>query len=220
MAIDKKVKQFSSYLNTGTHESSVSFSGDGNQVFFTQHSEKVGSEALNANVARMKLFYLERVGGRWGNPHTFIFNDSTVSFAHPYLSKNGKIFFFVSDMAGGVGGTDIYFCVNDSAKGWSAPTNIGAPINTKGNELYPFYDEINNVLYFSSDTHPGMGGYDIFRADLDSEPIAISNVKAPINSSYDDFSLIFDKTLSYGFLSSNRKGGKGLEDIYIVKRKK
>jgi hypothetical protein len=117
-------------------------------------------------------------------------------------------------MKGGFGGTDIYMCLRKGDK-WSAPINLGEKINTSGNETYPMIlDE--GYLFFSSDTHLGMGGYDIFVSQLTStgfsDPL---NLKYPINSPADDYSLCFDKnnTKSWYF-SSNRKGGKGGDDIY------
>lgn len=209
-----KVKPFSSQVNSTTHESSIAFNSSGNKVYFTQHVSDSGG-----TYSRLKIFYLEKHKDRWQNPHTFVFNDSTSSFAHPFITPDENMFFFVSDMKDGMGGSDIYFCMlKDSL--WSAPINMGPPINTPGNEIFPFYDAENKTLYFASDYHPGLGGYDIFEAVEDGESFKIHNMKPPINSSYDDFGIVWiSKYRQLGYLVSNRPGGKGLEDIYKIFRK-
>jgi hypothetical protein len=203
-------RPFASVINTSTHESSVAFNASGDKVYFTQHSDK--TKDSSGSCARLKIFYLENIKGTWKNPHTFIFNDSSSSFAHPYLSKDGKLFFFVSDMKGGLGGTDIYFCLKKDSL-WSLPINMGAPVNTEGNEIFPFYFDETQVLYFASDTHIGMGGYDIFEAVQNGDDLVIRNMKPPINSCNDDFGIFFHQP-DDGYFVSNRPSGKGLEDIY------
>lgn len=214
VGIHKKVRALSISGSKNTHESSIAFSHSGDKVFFTQHA---GNENDSVQThAHLKIFYMESEKGKWRNPHAFIFNDSTSSFAHPYLSKDGKMFFFVSDMNGGLGGSDIYFCLlKDSL--WSLPINIGSPVNSKGNEIFPFYDEENHQLYFASDGHIGLGGYDLFIATEKEGEFTIKNMQVPVNSPADDFGLIFDRRKKgEGYLISNRAGGHGLEDIYKV----
>ncbi len=136
------------------------------------------------------------------------------SVGHPTLSPDGKTLYFVSDMPGGYGGTDIYYCIRNRDEKWSYPLNAGKKINTSGKELFPFVDK-KGTLYFSSDGHPGMGGLDIFKATGSknnwSNP---ESLKYPINSPKDDFSVFYDESSNSGFLSSNRDGGKGNDDIY------
>lgn len=203
-------------LKGDMHKSSISINAEGSKAYFTQH---VMNDTLEATHARLKIFFMENVKGKWANAHSFVFNDTVSSFAHPFLTGDGKIFFFVSDMKGGYGGSDIYFCVlKDSL--WSLPINIGEPINTPGNEIYPFYDEERRKLYFASDNHLGMGGYDIFEAQENNGTFFVRNMRPPINSSFDDFGFVFDwKNSNRFFFVSNRKGGKGLEDIYMIKIK-
>ena len=120
----------------------------------------------------------------------------------------------MSDMPGGLGGTDIYY--SDLAKNgdWGKPVNIGTPVNTKGNELFPFISD-ENVLYFSSNMHPGMGKLDIFSSSLTDgvwgEP---ENLRTPINSIGDDFAFVKQNGFKRGFLSSDRFNGKGADDVY------
>jgi outer membrane protein OmpA-like peptidoglycan-associated protein/tetratricopeptide (TPR) repeat protein len=136
------------------------------------------------------------------------------SVGHPTLSPDGKVLYFVSDMPGGFGGTDIYYCMKTVNNTWSAPLNAGKTINTPGKELFPYMDK-NGVLYFSSDGHNGMGGLDIYKSTGSrtkwTEP---ENMKYPVNSPKDDFSVYFDEANNIGYLSSNRDGGKGSDDIY------
>jgi len=138
--------------------------------------------------------------------------------AQPTLSPDGNIMYFISDRDGGLGGTDIWYA-QKVGKEWSAPVHAGKIINTPFNEIYPHVGRDGKTLYFASDGHPGMGGYDIFRSEGRlaswSPP---QNLGSPINSSYDDFSLFWVKQDTAGYLASNRPGGKGRDDIYFVKR--
>jgi len=138
--------------------------------------------------------------------------------AQPTLSPDGNIMYFVSDREGGLGGTDIWYS-QKVGKEWSAPVHAGKIINTPFNEIYPHVGRDGKTLYFASDGHPGMGGYDIFRSEGRlgswSPP---QNLGSPINSSYDDFSLFWVKQDTIGYLASNRPGGRGRDDIYFVKR--
>ena len=138
--------------------------------------------------------------------------------AQPTLSPDGNIMYFISDREGGLGGTDIWYA-QKVGKEWSAPVHAGKIINTPFNEIYPHVGRDGKTLYFASDGHPGLGGYDIFRSEGRlaswSPP---QNLGSPINSSYDDFSLFWVKQDTAGYLASNRPGGKGRDDIYFVKR--
>lgn len=207
---------FSAELNTPEHEISPAFSSDGQQVFFTNCKENLN---LNKNYSRkLKLYAAEKKNNRWEKPHTFIFNDSSCSYGHPFMEKSGKMFFFASDMKGGFGGVDIYVCLNIDNK-WTNPINLGASINTPGNELYPFYHS-DSTFYFSSDYHTGMGGFDIFQAkEFEGEWVGLKNMGAPFNSADDDFGFYLEPGKRYGFLSSNRSGGQGKEDLYLVKKR-
>ena len=117
-------------------------------------------------------------------------------------------------MKGGFGGNDIWYVKKIKRDEWSEPINMGEQINTSGNEVFPFI-HFDGSLYFSSDGHIGMGGLDIFKAEFDDENIlrSIINMKSPINSSNDDFGIIFENEEEKGYLSSNRLGSKG-DDIY------
>jgi outer membrane protein OmpA-like peptidoglycan-associated protein len=147
----------------------------------------------------------------------FGLNSDHWSVGHPALTPDGKILYFVSDMDGGYGGTDIWYCTMTD-EGWSLAVNAGPMINTPGNEMFPFI-ALNGDLYFSSTGQPGFGGLDLFvchkEGNLWKTPV---NLGAPVNSPYDDFSIQFNSIDSTGFFSSSRPGGVGSDDIYYMKQ--
>lgn len=164
---------------------------------------------------RLEIYFSEYKNGRWASPIPFQYNNpKEYSIGHPALSPDGKTLYFVSDMPGGFGGTDIYFSTRGTNGIWGKPVNLGEKINTSGKEMFPYIDT-NGDLYFSSDGHLGMGGLDIFKSSGEknkwSEPV---NLKYPLNSPKDDFSLVYTEEGKSGYLSSNRDGGKGSDDIY------
>lgn len=146
--------------------------------------------------------------------------DSNFMVIHPCVVENGKVLYFVSDMPGGYGDLDIWKSeYNKREDSWGEPENLGPEVNTAGHEMTPFLHK-NGTLYFSSKGHVGMGGYDIFRATKrpSGQFGKVKNMKYPINSSYDDFGLIFSGNDAIsGFFTSNRKGGRGGDDIYEAK---
>lgn len=163
---------------------------------------------------RLELFSSKRLNGKWQNPAAFLYNDpESYSVGHPAISPDGLLLYFVSDMPGGYGGSDIYFCEKLPDETWSIPKNAGSSINTAGKEVFP-YIAPDGTLYFSSDGLAGMGSLDMFSAkgsrDKWSSP---ENLKYPFNSPKDDFSIIFTGDKS-GYFSSNREGGKGKDDVY------
>jgi outer membrane protein OmpA-like peptidoglycan-associated protein len=150
----------------------------------------------------------------WGAVKELPFNSNEFSCGHPALSPDDNKLYFVSDMPGGFGGTDIY--VVEFRKGnWSSPINLGREINTEGNEMFPFIDEKGN-MYFSSDGHEGLGGLDIFYVAMkEGIPVNdIMNLGSPINSEKDDFGLITNGNRSSGYFSSNRKRGYSDDNLY------
>jgi peptidoglycan-associated lipoprotein len=158
------------------------------------------------------IMYSKKTGERWSEPESLgILSDSLVA-AHPALTSDGQTLYFVSDMAGGSGGKDIWIATRDGST-WSKPVNAGPDINTNGNELFP-YVRNDGTLYFSSDGLIGMGGLDIFKATAQPDGSwAVQNMKAPINSSADDFGIIFENENERGIFSSTRKG-RGNDELY------
>lgn len=207
---------FSSVINTAEHEIAPAFAQNDQLLFFTNCKENL---SLEHNYSRkLKLYAAEKTGNVWQKPHTFIFNDSSCSYGHPFMDNSGKMFFFASDMKGGFGGVDVYVCLKIDDK-WTNPINLGPTINTPGDEMYPFYHN-DGTFYFCSNYHTGMGGFDLFEAhESDGEWNQVKNMGAPFNSPDDDFAIYFGPSKKYGFLSSNRNGGLGKEDIYLIRKK-
>ena len=207
-------KFFSKKLNTPYHEGPAYFYNNDNSIIFTRNNYHQGKlENSEEDINKLKLFFATKSGDDWANITEFPYNDKEYSVQHPTISPDGNTLYFASDMPGTLGGMDIFKCTWTGGS-WSRPINLGAEINTKGNEVFPFIDK-NNQLYFSSDGQAGLGGLDIFVArNKDGNYIKPYNIGSPINSSKDDFGLIFEADLNEGYFSSNRDGGKGDDDIY------
>jgi outer membrane protein OmpA-like peptidoglycan-associated protein len=166
----------------------------------------------------LKIFKSTSSGGTWGKPESFQFNSDNYSCAHPALSSDGTKLYFASNMPGGKGGMDIYVC-NKSGNGWGKPENLGDTINTKGNEVFPVIME-DGTLYFSSDGHPGIGGLDIYYTrDIGGKYVLPVNVGYPLNTSEDDFEMVYDVKNKIGYLSSNRANRGFDDDVYSFRRK-
>jgi len=168
---------------------------------------------------RLEIYMARNVDGKWGSVEPFQYNrPEQYSVGHPAISPDGNTLYFVSDKPDGFGGTDLYSCERNANGTWKQPQNLGKTINSEGKEMFPFVDK-DGTLYFSSDRSDGMGGLDIFKSvgknNSWSNP---ENLKSPINTSKDDFSIYFTETGTTGFLSSNRYGGKGNDDIYSFKQ--
>lgn len=191
-------------INGPFHEGPASFSADGNTVYFTRSNYfKRKMELNDENENNLKIFKATLIDGKWKNLEDFPFNSDDYSCGHPSLSADGKELYFVSDMPGGYGGTDIYKCVW-TENGWSQPQNLGAVVNTKGNDMFP-YVHTDGALYFSSDAHNSMGGLDVFLTYFNGEKWATpENLNVPLNSSKDDFAFSFNKDNKTGFVSSSR----------------
>jgi outer membrane protein OmpA-like peptidoglycan-associated protein/tetratricopeptide (TPR) repeat protein len=209
-------KSFKGQFNQTLRDGPVSFARHDSIIFFSRtdrNSENGGTN--NFRTEKMKLFSATNTG-TWSSAVPFFLNSDVYTVGHPSLSPDGKTLYFISDMPGGYGGTDIYSCEWTNEK-WGKPKNLGEKVNSIGDEMYPHIN--GNNLYFASDGWPGFGGLDIFCASLEkgtwSKPW---NLGRPINSSFDDFSLILDKFGKKGFFSSNRPGGVGYDDIYACKR--
>lgn len=166
-------------------------------------------------VNRLEIFSAIYKEGQWTEVTPFAYNNpEEYNVGHPAISQDGKVLYFVCDMPGGFGGSDIYYCELNSDNTWGAPKNAGNVLNSEGDEVFPGF-AADGLLYFSSDGHPGMGGLDLFSAKGNRNSWATpSNLKSPFNSNMDDFSIIFTETGKSGYLASNRSGGKGDDDIY------
>lgn len=210
-----KIEQFSKTLNSKYHEGPVTFFKDYKKLIFTRNNYSKGrSRTSSDGVNKLKLYIASENGKHWGGVKELPFNSDDYSCGHPALSPDDSKLYFVSDMPGGFGGTDIYV-VEYRDGNWSSPVNLGREINTEGNEMFPYLDE-NGNMYFSSDGHEGLGGLDVFFVEMrEGIPTSdIQNLGAPINSEKDDFGFITNATRSSGYFSSNRKRGYGDDNIY------
>ena len=197
------------------HDGPATFNKEGDVVYFTRSNyfrRKVKVD--ENNVSNLKIFRAELVGDKWKNLTEFPFNSDDYSVGHPSLSTDGKTMYFVSDMPGGFGGTDIYkTTLVDGA--WTTPENLGPVINTPGNEMFPYIHD-DGSLYFSSNAHNSMGGLDVFITYFTGEKWAQpENLNYPINSSGDDFAFTINPETRLGFVSSSRAGN---DAIYKFKK--
>lgn len=208
-------------VNTRMHESTASFSPDFGTVYFTRNNYFRGRlKKDDENINNLKIFKAVFENGKWKNAEPLPFNSDDFNVSHPFVSQNGKYLLFASDMNGTIGQSDLYYVEINSDGTFGTPKNLGNKINTEGRETFPFVDE-NDNLYFASDGHPGLGGLDIFKvenvAGFLSNPtldVVVSNVGKPLNSPSDDFAYFSDEASEIGYLSSNRAGGIGDDDIY------
>ena len=195
-------------LNTEFDEGACSFTPDQTTMYLTQCL----TDAAYPRFAQIATS--QRADAAWGKANAVeVTRDTLSSYAHPAISPDGHWLYFTSDMPGGQGGLDIWR-VRLTAAGLGGVENLGAPINTPGNESFPTFRP-NGDLYFSSDGHPGMGGLDIFIAHPDaSGHYVLEHPGYPLNSSGDDFGMTFEGVHNRGFFSSNRGDGKGWDHIY------
>ena len=207
-------KKFSKTLNTKAHESSSIFTKDGNTVYFTRNNSSNGKFARDSKgISRLKVFKSTFLDGKWNEAIELPFNNDDYSIAHPALSHDEKALYFSSDMPGSLGASDIFKVRINGDGSYGTPENLGTIVNTEAREGFPFI--MNDVLYFSSDGHPGLGGLDVFAVKLDDPSSEVINLGEPLNSRQDDFSYIIDSS-GDGFFASNRDGGMGSDDIYSI----
>ena len=206
-------------LNTKFHESTPIFTKDGNTVYFTRNNYNNGKKGKDANeTTLLKIYKATLDGEKWKDITELPFNSDDYSVAHPALSTDEKTLYFASDMPGTIGQSDIYKVSINEDGTYGTPENLGKVINTEGRETFPFITD-KNELYFSSDGHPGLGGMDVFvsKARQDGSFKDVLNVGEPLNSSKDDFGFLINTNTKMGYVTSNRDGGLGGDDIYKIK---
>lgn len=208
------VRPLSSQTNKKFHDGTATFSPDGATMIFTRNHQKGKS---SKNVINLQLLAAKNNRGDWTEVRPLPFNSKEWNTCHPTLSADGLRLYFASDRPGGFGGMDIY--VSKSVDGeWQEPTVLGPEVNSAGNELFPYMDK-NDVLYFASNGHKGIGGLDIFKVTQSATGNENTwsnrqNMGHHINSPKDDFGFIKNEDRQTGWLTSNRLGGKGSDDIY------
>jgi outer membrane protein OmpA-like peptidoglycan-associated protein/tetratricopeptide (TPR) repeat protein len=212
-------EKFGSSLNTKYHEGPTAFTSDWNTTIFTRNNFLNGKYRQSSEkINKLKMYTAKAKSDAWTDIKEVPFNSDEYSTGHPAITKDDKMVYFVSDMPGGFGGTDLYV-VQFNGGSWGTPVNLGPTINTAGNEMFPFVDEKGH-LYFSSDGHPGLGELDMFFVEMNNGAPAGKprNLGAPLNSPKDDFGLITDGERKIGYFSSNRKRGGHDDDIYRFTR--
>lgn len=198
------------------HTGPVVFSAGGDTAYLTLTDAGKGTYHGKKSyyTRRLELYYSVKQEGGWQTPKPFVYNNrAAYSLGHAALTQDGHILYFTSDMPGGLGKTDIWYCEKQADGSWSSPVNCGPVINTVEEEAFPTINEEGH-LYFSSKGHAGMGGFDLFCAKGSaatwSTPL---NLHAGLNSEGDDFYLVKQPN-GNGIFSSNRPGGRGDDDLY------
>lgn len=203
-----KPQSIDSELNSAFDEGACCFSPDGKTMYLTQCK----TDPQYPRYATIAVS--SRSDAAWSKPKELnISKDTLSSFAHPAVSPDGEWLYFVSDMPGGLGGLDIWRCQLLSGSETGGVENLGALINTAGDEMFPTFRP-NGDLYFSSDGHPGLGGLDIFIAKPKTVGWTIEHPGFPLNSQGDDFGMTFEGLLNQGYFSSSRGDNRGLDHIY------
>lgn len=200
------------------NEGPVSYSSDGRQVAFTRNNFVDGTRIIpEAGIETSVYLATVNQSGDWVDIKPFPHNGSDFSTGFPSFSPDGNALYFAADRPDSYGGFDIYVSYR-TADSWSTPENLGAVINSPGDEMTPYFD--GTMLFFSSNWHQGLGGFDTFRGERGSNDrwSRIYHLGNAVNSPRDDFGFIYDPFRNIGFLSSNRPGGRGSEDLYNVSR--
>lgn len=209
-------------MNSKYYEGSPCVSPDGKFLFFSRNASKkdevnvkkkakhnISDEGVNV----LKIMQAEKINGEWTNITELPMNNIQFSCAHPSLTADGKTMYFVSNMPGGQGGYDVYSITRNGAGVWSKPLNLGPKVNTKGNEMFPNF--IDGTLYFATNGGVGFGGYDIFRSEKKEDGFTQrENAGRGLNSSKDDFAVVFNADGATGYISSNREGENGGDQIF------
>lgn len=196
-------------INTTYDEGAGNMSSDGKTMYFTK-CRYDNEQPLSA-----EIYEVSRSGGKWGEPNMLPLGGDSLMVAHPSVSPDGNMIYFVSDMPGGLGGKDIWRVEKEGDGNWGQPQNMGSVINTPGDEMFPYVRE-DETLYFSSNAHVGYGGLDIYRAVFNEEKgiYEVHNLGRPINSEVDDFGITFKGMNEEGLLSSSRGSARGVDNIY------
>ena len=208
--------KFEKSINSKFNESTPVFTKDGKTIYFTRNNYLDGKKGKDGNDNTLiKIYKASLEDEKWVNITELPFDSDNYSTAHPVLSADEKTMYFVSDMPGTIGLSDLFKVQINEDGTFGNPVNLGRPINTEGRETFPFVND-DNEIYFASDGHPGLGGLDIFVSKINTIGTfgKVQNVGMDANSPKDDFGYWIDTKSRRGFLSSNRDGGQGYDDIY------
>ncbi len=197
-------------VNSPASEGASCLNKKKNTIYFT----RCGVE--EKGVMGCSIMWAKKAGQKWGQPEAIPIAADTFTVGHPAISGDDLTLVFASNMPGGLGGKDLwYITYNKKAKVWSEATNLGADINTAGDDMFPFIRD-NGELYFSSNGRIGMGGLDIYKATSTgvNQWSAVENLQYPLNSQAHDFGIVFEPNQERGFLTTGRDGGKGGDDLW------
>lgn len=201
-------------VNGKYHDGAATFTIDETTMIFSRNNRR----GMNSKgTIDLKIYEGRWKNGDWVDVKELPFNSDEYATCHPTLNRSGEWLYFASNRPGGYGGMDIYVVEKRRDGGWGMPINLGKKVNTSGNEIFPFISP-DGILYWASNGHPGLGGLDVFSMPISNGQEAIrSHLTAPINSPEDDFGFTTNLDGTAGFLTSNRKGGKGKDDLYSWK---
>lgn len=201
--------------NSKYHESNGTYDPIEKTLYFTRNNINDGKKGKSSSgKLNLAIFYASFENGELGKVRGFKYNDPEYSVGQTAITPDGQRIIFVSDMPGGYGGTDLYYCEKE-ALNWGEPINFGPEINTPGNEMAPFvFNE--DLMYFASNGHPGLGGLDVFVMDFSKKEKKAKNMGYPVNTAYDDFGFVLYEDAQNGFIASDRPGGKGQDDLYEI----
>jgi outer membrane protein OmpA-like peptidoglycan-associated protein len=211
-----KVNKFSKTINSKFNESTPVFTKDGKTMYFTRNNFLDGKRGKDdKKVTLIKIYKASFENDKWTKITELPFNSEQYSVGHPSLSPDEKTLYFASDMPGTIGQSDLFKVSINEDGSYSTPQNLGRAINTEGRETFPLVTD-ENELYFASDGHPGLGGLDVFVTKIAADGTLgeIQNLGDGINSPKDDFAYLIDTKSRRGFVTSNRDGGQGYDDIY------
>jgi len=204
-------------VNTRFHESSGCITRDGKTLYFTRNNTTPGMQKEKKAIQHLKIYRATFIDEKWTQIEDLSINGDHYSTAHPVLSPTEDKLYFVSDRPEAIGATDIFYANIHADGTLGRVENMGNTINTHGRESFPFISD-RNELYFSSDGHFGLGGYDVFyiqlSADQEVAEGSLLNVGRPMNSAMDDVAFSIHTPTHKGYISSNRAGGFGYDDIY------
>ena len=210
-------------VNTDVNEGEVSLNPKGTTMYFTRcpNEKKI--------LSYCKIYQVTKKGKSWGNPEEIVIGPDSFDYVHPTISSDELTLYFSSDMPGTNGGYDIWSISRDKkSRPFGSPVNLGTSINSYDHEMFPSLEN-DSTLYFSSKGHVGLGGYDIFKSQyIDGKWTQAENLKYPINSEADDYGILFDHSpvidpisefqfVEKGYFTSNRSGGRGMDDIWTFK---
>lgn len=208
-----KLKSYNKRLNRKYHDGPVSFNESGTFMALTRNN--YASKSLDGT-RKLQILTSEFINNKWTVPESFPYNNAEFSIGHASLTPDGKYMYFASDMPGGKGGTDLYKVERRNDGTWGKLINLES-LNTEGNEMFPYFHP-KGYLFFSSNGHVGLGGLDVFWTTVNGDTYGpVNNIGVPVNTPADDFAFLQDSALQKGYFSSNRKEGRGSDDIYFAK---